>query len=203
MRMVTEENDGKYQHADKLKMITFSNADLPPALCCSQDGDSDGRITVMVADDHPLVRRGLSALIRGRKDMMVVAECSSAQETIDKHFECGPQVTLLGFRSSADSIAQTIFAIRRHDPASQFIVVTFSDAEEILHQAFRAGACGYLLTDAPLKDLFAAVQRVATGRTWITAALKYVLSKRVLEQETAFGDGKRQVSGLPTGGSRH
>jgi DNA-binding NarL/FixJ family response regulator len=149
------------------------------------DGHSP-EIRVLIGHDDPLINGGLSMLIDGHEGMKVVEQCNGAQKAIEKYFECCPHVALLGL-GTKDS-RQAVYSILHNDPECRVIVLTSSDSEEIFYEAFRAGVRGYLLTDAPLKDLFAAVQSVGKGGMWISPSLKYTLSKRMLEVEPRAGN---------------
>jgi DNA-binding NarL/FixJ family response regulator len=147
------------------------------------DESPKNKIRVLIADDYPIVKEGLCTLIGGRDDMELVAECSTGEEAREKYFCCSPDVAILALRRPVTSCNETISAIRRRDPGARLMVVQLSKAEEFVLQAIRAGARGLLLASASIDELFAAVECVAGGRTWVSAELRELLARRALEPE--------------------
>jgi two-component system, NarL family, response regulator len=170
----------------QLEVFLNSIASAPAATVyapVSSDGTPGKKVRVLVADDHPVVRKGLSMLIGGHNNMEVVAECSNGQEALERYFECAPDVGLLDLRMPVMSGTEAVSAICQKDPASRLMIVSFSLGEEDIYQSFRAGARGYLPKDAPLNELFGSLLAVAAGETWVSAPVREALAKRVLEQE--------------------
>jgi two-component system NarL family response regulator len=141
------------------------------------------QIKVLIADDHPVVREGLVALINRRPDMQVIGEASNGREAMQKYFELRPDVALLDLRMPTMDGIETVAAICEREPASRLIVLTTYQSEEDIYRALRAGARGYLLKDAPVEELFAGIRAVGEGRTWIPASIGAKLAKRITDRE--------------------
>src|SRR3981189_150223 len=107
------------------------------------------RITVVIADDHSVVREGLVSLITRKADMTVVAEAANGREAVDLWKQHHPDVTLLDLRMPELDGVGALKEIRAGDEKARIIVLTTFDGDEDIYRAIQAGAKGYLLKDAP------------------------------------------------------
>jgi two-component system NarL family response regulator len=138
-----------------------------------------GPIRIAVADDHPVVREGLAAIIRRQADMVVVGEAVDGREALEVCLAHHPDVILMDLRMPVmDGVAATE-AIQRGCPGTRVLVLTTYDGEEEVYQALRAGAKGYLLKDARREDLLEAIRSVHAGRRWIPVPVAARLADRV------------------------
>ncbi len=143
-------------------------------------------ITVLVADDHPVVREGIAAMVHQQPDLRVVAECANGRDALASWREHRPQVTLLDLEMGAPSGIEILQAIRREDAAARVIVLTTYDLEEDIFRCVQAGACAYLLKDIPRRELLDAVRRVRSGEKIFPAAITAKLATRLgSEQPTS------------------
>jgi two-component system NarL family response regulator len=130
-----------------------------------------GRIRVLIADDHVTVLEGLAAIIGRQPDMMVVAEADDGEQAVELWNQHRPEVTLLDLRMPKLDGVGAIERIRKQDPSARTIVLTTYDTDaEILH-AIKAGTKAYLLKDAPREELLDCIRRVNRGETCIPASL--------------------------------
>src|SRR5689334_10315847 len=104
-------------------------------------------IRIMIADDHFVVRMGLSAVINTQADMQVVAEAANGLQALEYFRQHLPDVTLMDLRMPEMEGIEAITAIRKEYPNSRFIVLTTYDGDEDIYRALQAGARGYLLKD--------------------------------------------------------
>ncbi len=118
---------------------------------------------IMVVDDHPIVRDGLTALIERREDMTVVAQAANAAEAIAAFREQRPDVTLMDLRLPDRDGVSAIEAIRQEFPQARMLVVTTFDGDVDIQRALRAGAMGYILKDTPREQLMDAIRTVYNG----------------------------------------
>ncbi|MEN6644534.1 MAG: response regulator transcription factor [Armatimonadia bacterium] len=164
-------------------------------------------IRILVADDHPVVRAGLVALVDRRPDMTVVAEASNGQELLDQFLLHRPDVALVDLRMPEMDGADAIAAIRERAPGARVIVLTTYDDDEDIQRSLRAGAKAYMLKDAARDDLLAAIKAVHEGRTLIPPAIATKLAEsigaptltaRELEVLALVADGKsnREIATL-------
>jgi two-component system NarL family response regulator len=136
-------------------------------------------IKILIADDHPVVREGLVALINRRPDMEVVAEASNGREAVAEFLLHRPDVALMDLRMPELDGADAMVAIREKAPAARVIVLTTYDDDEDIQRALRAGAKAYLLKDAPRDELLACIHAVHEGRTLIPPAIAAKLADLV------------------------
>ncbi|MHB9131215.1 MAG: response regulator [Armatimonadota bacterium] len=129
------------------------------------------QLRILIADDHPVVREGLSALINRRPDMTVVAEASNGREAVALYFQHRPDVTLVDLRMPEMEGLDVIIAIRREHPGARLIILTTFDHDEDIFRGLRAGAKAYLLKDAPRDELLACLRAVHNGKTVIPPAI--------------------------------
>jgi DNA-binding NarL/FixJ family response regulator len=138
-----------------------------------------GVIRIAVADDHPVVREGLVAMIRRQADMIVVGEAVDGREALELCLAQQPDVVLMDLRMPVmDGVAATE-AIQRGCPRTRVLVLTTYDGEEEVYQALRAGAKGYLLKDTRREDLLEAIRSVHASRRWIPVPVAARLAERV------------------------
>ena len=141
-------------------------------------------IRLVVADDHPIVRAGLSALFGLEPDIEVVAEASTPDEAVAATVHENPDVVLMDLQFGARSQATGADATRRIralDAAPYVLVLTNYDSDADILGAVEAGASGYLLKDAPPHELIAAVRAAAAGES----ALAPVIASRLLSRMRA------------------
>ena len=121
-------------------------------------------IDVLVVDDDPVVRFGLTMMLRGAPDLRVVAEAGDGAEAIELARRHAPHVVLMDIRMPGTDGLTATETLRRHPGAPQVVVLTTFDADEHVLRALRAGAAGFLLKDTPPDELVLAVRHAAQGR---------------------------------------
>jgi two-component system NarL family response regulator len=121
------------------------------------------RITVLVADDHPIFRSGLRTLIDGQDDMLVVAEAANGREAVAHHTRYRPDVTVMDLRMPDLDGPAAITAILKVHPGARILVLTSYDGDEDVERAARAGAAGYLLKDTFGEGMLDAIRDVDAG----------------------------------------
>jgi two-component system, NarL family, response regulator LiaR len=120
-------------------------------------------IRVLIADDHYVVRQGLSALLVARNGMEVVGEAANGQEAVALARAFQPDVILMDMAMPVMDGTEAIALIKRENPAARILVLTsFGDQRQVA-AAIRAGALGYLLKDSSPDDLFHAIRSVQRG----------------------------------------
>lgn len=140
---------------------------------------SPATIRVMVVDDHPVVRIGLTAIIDTEKNMKCVAEAADGVEAVRLFREHQPDIALMDLRLQPElSGVEAIEVIRQEFPASRFIVLTTYDGDEDIHRALRAGAQGYLLKGMRREQLVDAITAVHAGRRYIPTVIEQRLAER-------------------------
>ncbi len=135
--------------------------------------------TLLVADDHPVVREGLIALISRQGDMRVIAEASNGHEAVERFLAQRPDVCLLDLRMPEMDGIDAAITIREQVPAARVIILTSYQSEEEIYRALRAGVQGYVLKDAPVAQLTDCIRTVGSGGKWIPPGVGAKLAKRV------------------------
>jgi DNA-binding NarL/FixJ family response regulator len=150
-------------------------------------------IRVVVADDQPLVRTGLRMILTAEPDIEIVAEASNGIEAVAAAADHEPDVILIDVRMpEMDGIDATRLITAVAEPPRVLVLTTF-DLDEIVYDALRAGASGFLLKDAPPDDLVAAVRTVARG----DALLAPSVTRRLIAEFTSR-KRPRPEAALPT-----
>ncbi len=125
----------------------------------------DGPIRVLIADDHPVVRSGLRALIETETGMVVVGDAADGRETIEKAGQLLPDIVLLDLMMPGTSGLEAIQGIQQHNVEIRILVLTSFDQDDLLFPAIKAGAHGYLLKDSSPEDLLRAIRLVNRGES--------------------------------------
>jgi two-component system NarL family response regulator len=120
-------------------------------------------ITVMVTDDHEVVRRGIVSLLREDGAFAVVAEADSGEEAVRLFRLHQPDVTLMDLQMPGIGGLEAIRRIRVFGPSSRLIVLTTYEGDEDIHQALQAGAIGYLLKNMPAAQIKDAIRSAHAG----------------------------------------
>jgi two-component system NarL family response regulator len=139
-------------------------------------------IRVLIADDHPLVRRGLAAIINMEEDARVVGEAGDGEEAVTLWRRLRPDVTLMDLRMPKLEGVQAIRQIRTEDPAAGIIVLTTFDHDEDIYAGLRAGAKAYLLKDVQPEELFRCIRAVHAGEAYLQPKVAAKLAQRMHEE---------------------
>ena len=135
-------------------------------------------IRILIADDHPIVREGLSAVLETQPDFAIVGEAASGAQAVERAAALRPDVILLDLElPELDGVA-ALRQIRADNPAARAIIFTAFDTDERILAAVQAGAQGYLLKGAPREELFQAIRVVHGGGS----LLQPVVAARLLRQ---------------------
>ena len=124
-------------------------------------------ITILLADDHPVVRDGLAAMLATEPDFHVVGVAETGAEAMRGVTELRPDIVLLDLEMPSGNGIEVIERLREAASAAKVIVFTAFDQDEQIMAAIRAGAQGYLLKGAPRQELFRAIRTVMAGEYWI------------------------------------
>ena len=120
-------------------------------------------IHILVADDHPIVREGLVAILSTQADFQVVGEAGNGDEVVRQVETLHPDVILLDLEMPGVDGVEALGLIRQAHPGTQAIIFTAFDTDERILAAVRAGAKGYLLKGAPKSEVLRAIRAVANG----------------------------------------
>lgn len=143
-------------------------------------------ITLIVVDDHPVVRDGLQGMLSGQPDIDVVGEAVNGREAVEMALRLQPDVILMDLRMPEMDGVAAIEGILAEQPEANILVLTTYDSDEDIVRAMEAGATGYLLKDAPRQELFRAVRAAARGESVLapTVAARLMDYMRSPNEET-------------------
>jgi DNA-binding NarL/FixJ family response regulator len=136
-------------------------------------------ITIVIADDHPVVREGLAAILATQPDFAVVGEAANGAELLRLAAERRPAVALVDLAMPELDGAAAIARLQDAAPETRALVLTAFDSDERIIGAIEAGARGYLLKGAPRAEIFAAVRQVAAGGSLLQPPVAARLVARV------------------------
>jgi len=139
---------------------------------------TDEPITILVADDHTVVRRGIIGLLRAETDLEIVADVADGQAAVQAAVRHRPAVVLMDLRMPVMGGVEATGQIRARVPEAAVLVLTTYDTDEAIVRAVEAGAAGYLLKDTEPDDLVAAIRLAAAGETVFGGAV----AKRLADQ---------------------
>jgi len=144
------------------------------------------RIRVMIVDDHLMVRRGLATFLRSARDLELVGEATNGAQAIGMCEKAHPDVVLMDLKMpQLDGITATR-TIRQAHPEIQVIALTSSHEDELVTQALRAGAIGYLLKDVGVTGLGDAIRAAVAGRPTLAQEATHALIRQASAPESPF-----------------
>ena len=143
------------------------------------------KIKIIIADDHTIVRQGLSHILSFEDDIEVIAEVENGHEAIEKVEALKPDLVLMDLRMPYVTGVEAIRKIREFDTQVKFIILTTFDNEDDIFEGIRSGARGYLLKDATPDELIEAIHRVKNGETLINEMMMTKLLNHISRQDSA------------------
>src|SRR5512137_2531535 len=145
------------------------------------------RISVMIVDDHEMVRRGACSYLEAQPDISVVAQAGSGEEAVTLTQEFIPDVVLMDLVMPGMDGVETTRRVKNISPRTQIIILTSFHQDEFIFPALQAGAISYLLKDVKAKELVDAIRRAARGEATLhpRIAARVIKTFRGLESEEA------------------
>lgn len=136
------------------------------------------KISLLLVDDHMVVRVGLRSLLETQPDICVVAEAASGRSALEAFAKYHPDVTLMDLRMPDLNGAEATALLRQQFPGARVLVLTTYDYDEDIYRALEAGAAGYLLKNIDSASLLAAVRAIHAGTYKLPEALATRLAQR-------------------------
>jgi DNA-binding NarL/FixJ family response regulator len=154
----------------------------------------EGKIGILVADDHFIVRMGLIGLVNTEPNMMIVGEAADGNQAVDLFVKQKPDLVLMDLRMPVKDGIQATLEIRRLDDKARVLMLTTFEGDTDIHNALQAGAQGYVLKSATGQELIPAIQAVAAGQRWIPKEIaKRLASRKLFEELTPREDQVLQL----------
>jgi DNA-binding NarL/FixJ family response regulator len=165
----------------------------------------DGKLSILIADDHFIVRSGLVAVVHSEPDMKVVAQAADGAQAVELYGRHRPDVALFDLRMPVKSGTEAIELIRRDFPNARILVLTAYSGDEDIHKALAVGAQGYVLKSSTGEELIPAIRAIAAGGRWVSRDVTSRLAVRTTYQaltlrevevlrETAKGLANKEIA---------
>jgi DNA-binding NarL/FixJ family response regulator len=119
---------------------------------------------ILCVDDHPLVRKGIAAILANEKDMKLIAEAGSGAEAVEAFRQFHPDVTLMDLRMPGMDGIEATKEIRKIDPDAKIIALTSYDGDQEIYRALEAGVRGYILKESVHTEIVRAIRVVQSGK---------------------------------------
>ena len=147
-----------------------------------------GKITVLIVDDHTLIRETWSFLLGRNENFEVIAEVGDGQKAIDIARDKRPNIVLLDINMTPLNGFDVLKMIRKQSPGSKVIAVSMHSQPAYAKKMLRMGAKGYITKNSPRQEMLDAIMDVYNGNTYIFQEVKNILSDQMLnEEDTAAG----------------
>lgn len=127
--------------------------------------------SILIADDHPIVRTGLREIIETRSGFRIVAECENGADALDRIRKLRPDIAILDIEMPRLSGIDVAAVVNRDRLPIRMIILTITNSVELFNQAMEYGVTGYVLKDSAVSDLKAAIREVLAGRYFCSPSL--------------------------------
>lgn len=144
-------------------------------------------ISILLADDHSIMRQGLKQLLEMEDDLKVIGEAGTGGETIKKAGELQPDIILLDINLPDMSGLKVLQILKEQNCSSKVIVLTIHDDWEYVNRTVKLGARGYLLKDVEAQSLYRAIRDVNSGKTYIHPNLAWDI---ITQKQKTLSTGK-------------
>jgi len=145
-------------------------------------------VSILIADDHELVRKGIRTVLEARTGWQVVAEASDGREAVKKTQELKPQVAILDISMPLLNGLEATRQIAKIAPQTKVLILTMHEADPMIQQILQAGARGYLLKSDASLDLVSAVEALLRNKTFFTPKVGQIVLEGYLNKNPKAAD---------------
>jgi two-component system, NarL family, response regulator DegU len=139
-----------------------------------------GKINIVLADDHVLVRNGIKAMLESEPDIHVVGEAGNGSEALERAKNLKPDILVLDIRMPEMTGLEAAARLSEYAPATKAVILSMHDSEEYVLQALATGAYGYLLKDTDKNEFIRALKQIHGGSKYFSGAVSNVLANQLL-----------------------
>ena len=139
-------------------------------------------ISVVIADDHHVVREGIALILQQEGDIKVIGQASNGEEAVAMIMQLNPDITILDISMPKLNGIQTAQKLIRDGFKGKILMLTQYDKEEYVREAIQTGASGYLLKDSIKDDVIAAIRKIMSGETFFSPAISKLLVDEYFQQ---------------------
>ena len=152
--------------------------------------------TILIADDHDIIRQGLKSILEQRPEYKVIGEAQDGEEALEKAEKLKPAILLLDISMPKISGLDIIAQVKRRSPETKIIMISVHKMSAYILKAFKSGVSGYLIKENASEELLLALGRVCAGRTYLSPTA----SEFLVDEITAGGmDKVLKKEGVLTG----
>jgi len=145
-----------------------------------------GKINIVLADDHALVRNGIKAMLESETELAVVREASTGREALAVARALHPDILVLDIRMPEMTGLEAAAELASVSPETKAVILSMHDSEEYVLQALDSGAYGYLLKDTDKGEFVRALKQIYAGNKYFSGAVSNVLANRLLNHKMSF-----------------
>jgi DNA-binding NarL/FixJ family response regulator len=153
-------------------------------------------LRILVADDHEIVRRGLVSLLKAHPGWEVCAEAQDGRQAVEKVKELKPDVVILDIGMPNLNGLEATRQMLRDNPQSKILILTITDADEIVRAVLDAGARGFVLKSDAVRDLLAAVEALLSNKTFFTSRVAEMVLGGYLGRNRPHTEGEVDLPNL-------
>ena len=150
---------------------------------CESVGEQPAKIRILVLDEQPLLRHGISAYLNSQPDMMVCGEGGSVSDARSKVAECQPQFVVTALRLGAGDNLKLIKELKTQNPALRILVYSAFEESIFAERAMRAGASGYVMKQAPSETLAVAIREIVKGGIYVSREVALSAFRKSLQRQ--------------------
>jgi DNA-binding NarL/FixJ family response regulator len=143
------------------------------------------KISILIADDHMLIRDTWSSILNSDPRFEVISRCSNGEEAIKEAQKLRPKVVLIDINMSPISGIEATQQIRKFSPASKIIGVSMHSQPAYVKKLLKLGAHGYVTKNSPQQEMFEAIEEVMKGNRYICSEVKTILSEQAFDEENS------------------
>ncbi len=154
---------------------------------------------ILLADDHEVVRRGLRSLLENNPGYEISGEAVDGRDAIEKATRIKPDVVIMDIAMPGVDGLEATRRIVKETQQTKVLIMTVDDSEPVITEAFRAGACGYLLKSSAGRELLTALHSLENGKPYFASNIADLILKNPPEnhKEDADSAGKKFLSKIP------
>lgn len=145
------------------------------------------KITILIADDHKLIRETWSFILNSDPRFQVVSQCSNGEEAIAESQKLRPKVALLDINMTPITGLEATQQIRKYSPATKIIGVSMHSQPAYVKKLLKLGAHGYVTKNSPQNEMFEAIVEVNKGGRYICSEVKTILSEQAFDEDSSTG----------------